>query len=574
MSRLFSGVRLSFVVGFLTVFVSLLTGTIVGAISGYADGLVDEFLMRGIDILMAFPGLLLAIALTAVFGPGLENIVIALSALGWIDYARIVRTETLHLKETAFVESSQALGTPAYMTVMRHILPNLFSILIVRASYGIGSAVIGEASLSFLGLGATEDISLGSMINDGIEYLQIAPHLAFFPGIAIMLIVLSTNIIGDCLNMKRKYIEEMKLEEKIGQLLMFGFSGTELNKQTRNYFEKNYIGGFILFERNYKNLVQLINLTSDIHEFTKGTIPLIAVDQEGGRVIRFRDPFTKFPPAYLIGKLINRDKNSVKISYEIGKIVGSELRISGLNMNLAPVLDLYTNTKNKVIGDRSFGMDPILVSQIGLSMVAGMQDQHVIACGKHFPGHGDTEDDSHNVLPILQHDIRRLLTTEIRPFAHCIKNGILSVMTAHVKYEKIDNKYPSSISEIIVGKLLRKALRFTGIVITDDLGMGAIRKHYSVEESALLSIKAGTDVIMVCNDLETQKRVYEALFNAVIKKKIDESRINESVSRILRIKNQFLLPFKADIKKAKEVVGNDSHKKFINFLETQMKGIV
>jgi beta-N-acetylhexosaminidase len=365
----------------------------------------------------------------------------------------------------------------------------------------------------------------------------------------------------------------MKLEEKIGQLLMIGFSGAELNKQTRDFCERNHIGGFILFERNYKSLPQLINLTSELHEISKGTTPLIAVDQEGGRVIRFREPFTQIPPANTIGKLISRDKDSVKISYEIGKIIGSELSVSGVNMNLAPVLDLHTNARNMVIGDRSFGSDPILVSQIGLSMVAGMQDQHVIACGKHFPGHGDTEDDSHKVLPVVQHDIKRLLSVEIRPFSHCVKNGMLSVMTAHVKYEKIDNQYPASISEIIVGKLLRKSLRFTGIVITDDLGMGAIKKNYSVEESALLSIKAGADIVMVCNDIEVQKRVYESLLNAVLNKKIEETRINESVARILRIKNQFLLPFKSDVKKAAEVVGNNSHRKFMSFLEAQMKGL-
>lgn len=366
----------------------------------------------------------------------------------------------------------------------------------------------------------------------------------------------------------------MKLEEKIGQLLMVGFDGHEINKQTRDFFEKNHIGGFILFERNYKDLTQLISLTAELHGLSKGPIPLIAVDQEGGRVIRFREPFTQFPSASVIGKLISQDKNSVKISYEIGKIIGSELSACGLNMNLAPVLDLYTNPKNKVIGDRSFGMDTILVSQIGLSIVAGLQDQHVIACAKHFPGHGDTDDDSHNVLPVFKHDIKRLMNTEIKPFAHCIKNGVLSIMTAHVLYKKIDNKYPASISEIIIGKILRKTLRFTGIVVTDDLGMGAIRKNFSIEESAILSIKAGADVIMVCNDLDIQKRVYEKLFNGVIKNTIDESRINESVARILRIKNQFLLPFKADIKKAKEFVGNNSHKKFINSLETQMKGMV
>jgi len=300
---------------------------------------------------------------------------------------------------------------------------------------------------------------------------------------------------------------------------------------------------------------------------------LIAVDHEGGRVHRFKDAFTQFPSAYSIGQLISGNKNSIKYIYEIAHIMGMELGAVGINMNLAPVLDLITNPENKVIGDRSFGRDPILVSQIGLSMVAGLQDQHVVACGKHFPGHGDTDVDSHSALPVLHHDLKRLMNTEIRPFAHCIKNGILSIMTSHIKYEQLDNEYPASLSEVIVGKLLRKGLRFTGIVITDDLGMGAIVKNFKVEDSAVQSIKAGTDIIMICNNLEKQKRVYHALYEAVVKKRIEEIKINESVARILRIKKQFLQPYKKDLKRAKEVVGSDKHRKFLEFLKDQLRGV-
>lgn len=364
----------------------------------------------------------------------------------------------------------------------------------------------------------------------------------------------------------------MELEERIGQLIMIGFDGIELRKDVRSFIEKYCIGNFILFERNYKNLERLINLTSEIHSLSRVAIPLIAVDQEGGRVLRFKEPFAKIPSAQHIGKLI-QNNNSIKISYEIGRILGRQLAAAGVNMNLAPVLDLNTNPKNRVIGDRSYGSDPILVSRIGLSMVAGLQDNHVVACGKHFPGHGDTDDDSHSVLPVIKHDVRRLITNEIRPFAHCIKNGLLSIMTAHVKYEKIDSTYPASLSELIVGKLLRKSLRFTGIVLTDDLCMGAIKKNYEIQDAAVLAVKAGADIVLVSRDLDEQKRVFDALYESVQKKKIEELKINEAVARVLRIKKQFLESFKVDLKKTKEIFEDRHDRKFLESLSLESRGI-
>lgn len=366
----------------------------------------------------------------------------------------------------------------------------------------------------------------------------------------------------------------MSIEQKIGQMVMFGFPGYTLSKETRNFFEKHYIGNFILFERNYKSVQQLVELTTDLHGISKDFIPIIAVDQEGGRVIRFKKPFTSLPSAQTIGRIIKNNEKAIKISYEIGKILGSELSAVGVNMNLAPVLDILTNERNSVIGDRSYGADPLLVSQIGLSLVAGMQDQKVIACGKHFPGHGDTEVDSHKGLPVVHHDIKRLWTRELRPFNHCIKNGMLAIMSSHVKYDKIDDKFPASLSEKIIGKLLRKAMGFTGIVLTDDLGMGAIKKNYKITEAGVLSVKAGNDIVMVCNDIEEQKRVYDALCEAVIKKEIEEYKINEAVGRILRIKRQFLEPFKPDGKREKEVIGSEANQKFVESLISLSKGIV
>jgi len=197
LSRILYGARVSMLVGICTVAISLLVGLVLGSLAGYFGRLADEVIMRAIDVLQAFPGILLAIALTAVLGPSLRNIVLALSALGWVGYARIVRGEFLKLREMEFVSAARALGAGDSRIILRHILPNIWAPVIVQATFGVAAAILGEASLSFLGLGAQGVPSWGGMLNEGIDYLFTSPHLSVFPGLALMITILGLNFLGD-----------------------------------------------------------------------------------------------------------------------------------------------------------------------------------------------------------------------------------------------------------------------------------------------------------------------------------------------------------------------------------------
>lgn len=198
LSRIIYGARISLYVGVATVMLSALVGTVVGAVSGYAGGVVDEVVMRLIDILLAFPGILLAVAVMAILGPSLNNIVIALTVLGWVGYARLVRGQVLALREFEFVQAARALGADARRIITRHLVPNVLGPVIVQATFGMAGAIVAEAGLSFLGLGTQPPTpSWGSMLNDGREFLLTTPHLTTFPGLAIMTVVLGLNFLGD-----------------------------------------------------------------------------------------------------------------------------------------------------------------------------------------------------------------------------------------------------------------------------------------------------------------------------------------------------------------------------------------
>jgi len=199
-SRVFYGARVSLAVGVLVACISAVLGLGVGAVAGYAGGRTDELVMRGIDVLLAFPGILLAIGLSAVLGPSLRNVLLALCAIGWTGYARLVRGEVLAWREREFVAAAIALGAPPVRVLCRHVIPQLLTPLVVQATFGAAGAIVAEASLSFLGLGVQPPTpSWGAMLNEGRSFLLVAPHVAIFPGLAIMLTVLGLNCLGDAL---------------------------------------------------------------------------------------------------------------------------------------------------------------------------------------------------------------------------------------------------------------------------------------------------------------------------------------------------------------------------------------
>ena len=333
-------------------------------------------------------------------------------------------------------------------------------------------------------------------------------------------------------------VKNMTLEEKIGQMVIIGLDGYTMDDNTRKMIEDNRVGGFILFGENVKSSDQLLALVNSLKSTnSKNKLPLfISVDQEGGRVNRMPGEFKNFPANQTIGKVNNGD-----FSYEIGSILGEEIKALGFNMDFAPVLDINSNPKNLVIGDRSFGTNAEVVSNLGIKTMKGIQTSGVIPVVKHFPGHGDTSVDSHIGLPSVDNDMNRLKSFELVPFNDAIKNGADAVMVAHILLNKIDSQNPASLSKTIITDILRNQLNFNGVVITDDMTMGAIVKNYTISDAAIKSVNAGSDIVLVCHGYDNEVAVITALKKAVEDGTISEERINESIYRILKLKDKYKL---------------------------------
>ncbi|MBI3609417.1 MAG: beta-N-acetylhexosaminidase [Nitrospirae bacterium] len=348
----------------------------------------------------------------------------------------------------------------------------------------------------------------------------------------------------------------MTLKEKIGQIFMVGFDGVGPSKTLLRFIKEFHIGGVILFARNLQSPSQTAGLCNALQAQSRKMPLLISIDQEGGRVSRLPKGFSVFPGGAKLAAC-----QSPELVYRATEATAKELRAVGINMNLSPVLDVNTNPANPIIGDRAFGTGPTLVSTMGLTVIAGLQDNRIVACGKHFPGHGDTAADSHKELPRVSHGLQRLQDVELRPFLHAIQNGLASIMTAHVVYPALDPKEPATLSKPIVTGLLRQVMGFQGVVITDDLQMAAISDTDGPGEAAVKAIEAGADLVLFCRDEAAQLSALVAVALAVKQKRIREARIEQSLLRILQLKEKFLLPYQpADLAKVKEVVGCASHK--------------
>jgi len=347
----------------------------------------------------------------------------------------------------------------------------------------------------------------------------------------------------------------MMLREKVGQLFMIGFSGPSVSKDLVSLMAEYRPGGVILFARNLESPAQTLGLTNDLQKLAHHEPLFISIDQEGGRVSRLPAGFTIFPPCAVLGQC-----DSTELTYAAAAATATELRAVGINMNLAPVLDLNTNPENPIIGDRAFGATPTQVSTLGLATIAGLQDNKVIACGKHFPGHGDTTTDSHKELPVVTASLERLREMELRPFGHAIENGLATVMTAHVLFPSLDERYPATLSFAILTGLLRDQLSFEGLILTDDLEMHAIIDHYGIEEAAIKAFLAGADVLLICKDRDRQVAAMEAVHEAVKDGTIPQARLEASLQRIAKTKERFLHPYAPPAPGAvKELVGSQEH---------------
>jgi beta-N-acetylhexosaminidase len=319
-----------------------------------------------------------------------------------------------------------------------------------------------------------------------------------------------------------------ELRKEIGRLFMVGIPGPALGADTRRTLERLHIGGVVLFRRNVTSPTQIAELTAALHALPSA--PLVAIDHEGGRVIRLDEPFTQFPAAAAVGR-----SGDSALAFQIGQAMAEELSSVGIDLNFAPVLDVHSNPANPIIGDRAFGSAPGLVSAMGIALMRGLLEGGVIPCGKHFPGHGDTEKDSHVELPTVRRSRAEIERTELVPFRAAIAARIPMLMTAHVLYPALDVDHPATVSRTILTDLLRTELGFEGVIVSDDLEMRAISDHGDIGAAAVASVAAGADALLVCQDLAKAEHAVGAIEDAISDGVLDRDRISAAADRVQQL---------------------------------------
>ena len=321
----------------------------------------------------------------------------------------------------------------------------------------------------------------------------------------------------------------------VGRLAIVGFAGHSVPDGLRRLAAEFDLGGVIYFARNIVDPAQVAELSRESAALARDWPLWISVDQEGGRVARLKRPFTEWPPASTLGR-----SGDDRLTARFAAALAAELRAVGITLDYAPVLDVHTNPANPVIGDRALAERAEDVARLGRVVVRGLQSAGVAACGKHFPGHGDTSTDSHEVLPVVEHDRARLDAVELVPFRAAIAEGVATIMTAHVLVRALDRERPASLSPAIVDGLLKQTLGYTGVVISDDLGMKAVSATRSLADASIEAVEAGADAVLYCNStVDDQMTALEALIRAVESGRLPLSRIDDAFARQRRVKEQF-----------------------------------
>ena len=336
--------------------------------------------------------------------------------------------------------------------------------------------------------------------------------------------------------------QQMTLEQKVGQVLCLGFDGTALNAELHVLLEDLCVGGLVYFERNVASRAALARLSADVQALAKARgLPglILNIDQEGGRVTRLRAAkgFTEFPSPRAVAA-----SGGAAAVRAVGAVMAAELRSVGINMNLAPVLDVDSNPANPVIGARAFGSDPIQVAECGVALIETLQGAGVMAVGKHFPGHGDTAIDSHQALPVVPHDRSRLAAVEFPPFQAAIAAGVAGIMAAHIHFPAIEPtpNLPGTLSPRVLTDLLRGELGYEGLVLTDSLEMGALgASGYPPPEAAARALAAGADLLLMNAGLAVHRQVHAYIVEAVRRGRIPEERLDAAVRAVLRTKERF-----------------------------------
>ena len=345
----------------------------------------------------------------------------------------------------------------------------------------------------------------------------------------------------------------------IGQLLIGSFPGTTVPKDLRSLAKEFNLGGVILFSRNVEAPEQVAELAGDAESLGRGMPAWVSIDQEGGRVARLKEPFTRWPPMAVLGRA-----KSEGLAERFGRALARELRAVGITLDYAPVLDIHTNPKNPVIGDRALAEKADEVARLASEIIRALQSEGVAACGKHFPGHGDTSTDSHLELPLVEHPPDRLRAVEFEPFRAAIREQVAFIMTAHVLVPALDEQRPATLSPAIVQRLLREELGYAGVILSDDLEMKAVSARTAVPAAAVQAIQAGCDAVLVCSgDVDLQAATLEALVKAVEAGDISRARLDDAMQRLTKAKERFLAEerpgMSARLKELGSIIGRDEH---------------
>lgn len=350
-------------------------------------------------------------------------------------------------------------------------------------------------------------------------------------------------------------LQNLSLQDLAHSLLVIGFEGLEPGDDTLALIRRG-VSGVILFARNVATPRQVAELNRRLKAEARGPL-LSSVDQEGGRVARLRAPWTEWPAMRALG-----DTGDEELAFEVGRTLGEELKASGFDVDYAPVLDVDSNPLNPIIGDRAFGRDPELVGRLGSALAKGLQSVLVSACGKHFPGHGDTSQDSHLDLPVLPHALSVLNERELVPFKAAVDAGVASMMTAHVVFEALDPGLPATMSAKVIDGLLRKQLGFEGVVLSDDLEMKAVHDRFPMRNVVEQALLAGVDGFLCCRRVDLQQEVLGYIVDAVESGRVSLARVVEASGRMRAWAERFACAATdIDPERAERVAGRVEHRR-------------
>lgn len=354
-------------------------------------------------------------------------------------------------------------------------------------------------------------------------------------------------------------MSSLKANELVGQHMLIGISGGSLTSEEKKFIVDNNVSGVVLFARNCIEPKQIRELCAEIqslrHQMADKAPLFIGIDMEGGRVHRLKAPFTQWPPLKMIG-----DLDAPTVAFHFAQRMGTELVSVGINLDFAPCIDVFTNPKNTVIGDRAISSDPHQVEKMCSALVRGYIKSGVLSCAKHFPGHGNTIIDSHEELPVEEADMKRLNAVELIPFRKALRSRVDMVMTSHILFKNIDPKWPVTLSEVFLKDLIRDDLRYRGLIITDDLDMKALVKHYDKELIPVRAMQAGADLLLYCNEPDSPPIAIESLVSALAQGQLEKKNLEQSHQKILEVKKVKLFnPDPRPFDEAKEIIGSEEH---------------